>query len=69
MMRADYIVDHLLRDRGKDDHHQCADDGAAKRARGQPRVTLEVTKNAPDRFHIRDFKLNRLEIESSSHTR
>ena len=63
MMRANDIVDDLLGDCGKNDHHQRADDGAAKRSGGQPRVTLQVTKNTPDRFH-RAFKIDALEIAS-----
>ena len=52
MILADDDVDDPFRHCGKNNHHQRADNRATERARRQPRVTLQITKNAPDSFHF-----------------
>ena len=59
VMLTNDVVDDQFGHARENDHHQRADDGASERAQRQPRVTLQVTKHAPDRLH--QFILSRVE--------
>ena len=61
MMLAHDIVDDPFGHARENDHHQRADDGAPERAERERRITLQVTKHAPDRFHSR-AKLSQLAL-------
>src|SRR3981081_3218443 len=54
MMLPHDVVDDQFRDARENDHHQRADDRAPERAQCERRVTLQVAKDAPDRFHLRE---------------
>src|SRR5947208_15480060 len=54
MMLADHVVDDPFGDAGENDHHQRPENGTAHRPSRHPRVALEVAKDAPDRFHLRE---------------
>src|ERR1700736_5914725 len=53
MMLAHDVVDDPLRHTRKNDHRQRAKDRAPERAQRQRRITLQVTEDAPYRFHLR----------------
>src|SRR6266403_3832696 len=59
MMLAHNVVDDPFGHARENDHHQGADDGASERPECERGITLQVTKNAPDRFHSR-AKLSQL---------
>src|SRR5437764_3247159 len=54
MMLADHVVDDPFGDAGENDHHQRPENGTAHCPSRHPRVALEVAKDAPDRFHLRE---------------
>src|SRR5207245_9987732 len=54
MMLADHVVDDPFGDARDNDHHQRADDGAPERAQRERGITSQITKYAPDRFHLRE---------------
>src|SRR5437870_5249673 len=54
MMLADHVVDDPFGDARENDHHQRADDGAPERAQRERGITSQITKYAPDRFHLRE---------------
>ena len=64
MMQTHHVIDDSLRHRGKNDHHQCTNDRAAQRSGRQPRITLQISKNAPNRFHFRAINLDARDIAS-----
>src|SRR5438270_1396841 len=54
MMLTDHVVDDPFGDARENDHHQRPENGTAHCPRRHPRVALEVAKDAPDRFHLRE---------------
>src|ERR1700746_3043768 len=61
MMLTHHVVDDPFGHARENDHHQRADNGAPERAERERRITLQVTKHAPDRFHSR-AKLSQLAL-------
>src|SRR5258708_5391498 len=53
MMLSNDDIEDLLRHKRKDDHRQCADDGAGQHAGREQRISLQISKDAPDRLHSR----------------
>jgi len=50
-VRAHDVVNDPFRCRWENNHHQRAQDGTNHGARSHPRIPLQISKNAPDRFH------------------
>src|SRR5207249_11057101 len=51
------VVDDPFRHGRENDHRQRAENRTTQRSRGHPRIPLQISKNAPDRFHCA-FNLN-----------
>src|SRR5262249_13988 len=51
-MRAHDVVNDPFRDCRENNHHQRAENRAGQCPCGHPRISLQISKNAPDRFHL-----------------
>jgi hypothetical protein len=62
-IRAYHIIDDPFRRCWENDHHERTEDRASQSSGSHPWIPLEISKNAPDRFH-RLIKVNALVITS-----
>ena len=65
MMLSNHDVENLFRYHGKHEHHQRADNGARQHTGREQRISLQISKDAPDRFH-RAINIDASEIASRS---